>query len=342
MAYKNTQLRTDTLKPGRRGLRYWGILLFMVLLITTLFFQSIAEMRASNPLINLLGLTISLYLGTAIFEAYRATHALRFPVSESIAARSEFPLESVVFHSLDGLKLSGWLGPTRNGAWILLTHGFSSNRTSLLPLAQILMKHGYGVLLYDLRAHGRSEGNLCTWGWLETRDLLGALDYLCSRSDVDPRRIGALGISLGGQITIRAAAETETFRAVVVENPSAAGLQDHSFNEGFSFSKIVKYPYWWCVYACQSLLTGVAQPAGVLVDVVRISPRPLYLITTGRQDGARFVEQLYTAAGEPKSIWEISEARHAGSATARPEEYIRRMVGFFDKTLLTDKPQPES
>jgi len=341
MTYKNMRLQTETLKPRRRGLRYWSILLFLVLLISTLFFQSIAEMRTSNPLINLLGLTFSLYLGAAIFEAYRTTHALRFPISESIAAQLEFPLEAVSFHSMDGLKLSGWLSPTRNGAWIILTHGFSSNRTSLLPLANILKKHGYGVLLYDLRAHGRSEGNLCTWGWLETRDLLGALDYLGSRPDVDPRRIGALGISLGAQITIRVAAETGTLRAIVAENPSAAGLQDHSFVDGFSFSKIVMYPYWWCVYACQSLLTGVAQPPGVLAAIVHICPRPLYLIATGRRDGARFVQQLYTAAGEPKSLWEIPEARHAGGAAARPKEYARRLVEFFNKALLADEPQPD-
>ncbi len=37
----------------------------------------------------------------------------------------------------------------------------------------------------------------------------------------------------------------------------------------------------------------------------------------------------------PKALWEIPEAGHTGGIDARPAEYERRVVGFFDKTPLT-------
>jgi fermentation-respiration switch protein FrsA (DUF1100 family) len=69
--------------------------------------------------------------------------------------------------------------------------------------------------------------------------------------------------------------------------------------------------------------------------VGRISPRPLMLIAaphskTGEDLNRRFVR----AAGAPKTLWEISESKHMGGIVARPAEYERRVVGFFDRALL--------
>ena len=44
--------------------------------------------------------------------------------------------------------------------------------------------------------------------------------------------------------------------------------------------------------------------------------------------------RFYAAAREPKALWEIPEAGHVGGIDARPQEYERRVVGFFDDALL--------
>jgi hypothetical protein len=41
----------------------------------------------------------------------------------------------------------------------------------------------------------------------------------------------------------------------------------------------------------------------------------------------------YRAAGRPKILWEIPESKHVGGLEARPREYERRVVAFFDKEL---------
>jgi hypothetical protein len=45
-------------------------------------------------------------------------------------------------------------------------------------------------------------------------------------------------------------------------------------------------------------------------------------------------ETYHRLAGEPKAIWEIPEAEHVQGIKARPREYERRVVGFFDSALL--------
>ena len=43
--------------------------------------------------------------------------------------------------------------------------------------------------------------------------------------------------------------------------------------------------------------------------------------------------QYHAAASEPKELWEIPESGHTGGIDARPDEYERRVVGFFDRSL---------
>ena len=70
----------------------------------------------------------------------------------------------------------------------------------------MLVEHGYGVLLFDRRGEGASEGDPNIFGWAGDRDLHAAAEYLQGRPDVDPDRIGGIGFSVGGEMLLQAAA----------------------------------------------------------------------------------------------------------------------------------------
>ena len=72
----------------------------------------------------------------------------------------------------------------------------------------MLARHGYGVLLFDRRGEGESEGDPNAFGWQGERDIHAAVAFLQRRSDVDPARIGGIGLSVGGEMMIEAAAES--------------------------------------------------------------------------------------------------------------------------------------
>ena len=68
----------------------------------------------------------------------------------------------------------------------------------------------------------------------------------------------------------------------------------------------------------------------------RIAPRPVFFVyaTPGQGGEAELNEVFYDAAREPKEIWDVPGASHTGGIEAEPEEYERRVVGFFDRALL--------
>src|SRR5215813_1467388 len=96
---------------------------------------------------------LAFYVGVPLVRVLRVLHPPRsFPV-ETPASRG-LAYEDVTFPSTDGIKLSGWYIPSHNRAAVILTHGLTSNRGGVLDQAEVLAKAGFGVLLYDLRAHG--------------------------------------------------------------------------------------------------------------------------------------------------------------------------------------------
>ena len=68
--------------------------------------------------------------------------------------------EDVTFVTADGVRLSAWYVPSRNGAAVVLRHGATSTRVDTLDEAVVLAEHGYGVLATDARGHGDTRGRL--------------------------------------------------------------------------------------------------------------------------------------------------------------------------------------
>ena len=176
-----------------------------------------------------------------------------------------------------------------------------------------------------MRGYEGSDGSPNAFGWGATKDIDAAIGWLQQQRDVRSDRIGGIGFSVGGEQMLEAAAENPALRAVV------------SVRETLLYG-----PRGWI-----SLPTAVAQTAALAVlsdttpppslkDVIpRIAPRPVFLIYAGHGAGGEELNSTYyRAARQPKSIWRIPEAHHVGGPAARPAEYERRVIGFFDRALL--------
>jgi len=120
-----------------------------------------------------LGLLAFVYTVVPMGVALTEVHKFREPIGAPPAG-----YEEVAFEASDGVELSGWYRPTRNGATVLVVHGGGSDRTNSLAHGQLLARHGYGVLLHDSRGRGKSEGVQNAWGWGWTKDVAGALAFL--------------------------------------------------------------------------------------------------------------------------------------------------------------------
>jgi fermentation-respiration switch protein FrsA (DUF1100 family) len=243
--------------------------------------------------------------------------------------------EDVSFPASDGLTLHGWWLPAQNGAAVIVSHGLGGYRA--LGPAVVLARHGYGVLAFDWRAHGQSDGDLCTFGYQEVRDVEGALAWLQGQPGVDPGRIGMLGESMGAVVAIRAAAQLPAIRAVVADSPYPT--VEEAVTNVWRGSGLPAFPFAPLQLALGQWQTGL-DPADLrpVDDVGAISPRPI-LILAGGQDpitGPDAGQRFFAAAGEPRQLWFEPDLGHLELASARPAEYEQRVVGFFDATLLDE------
>jgi fermentation-respiration switch protein FrsA (DUF1100 family) len=264
------------------------------------------------------------------------THTLRahVPTPDLGAAH-----EDVSFTTSDGLRLEGWFVPSRNGATVIVVPGRSGPQKQ----TRLLVRNGYGVLLYDRRGEGASEGDPNMFGWGGDRDLHAAAAYLQSRPDVDPARIGAIGLSVGGEMLIHAAAHSDAFKAVVSEGASGQSLRDELDNPGLS-DRLLALPTQVSLTAALALFTDESPPPSLQSEVAKISPTPVLFVygekgQGGTEEGPN--RGFYAAAREPKRIWEVPNGQHVAGITTAPQEYERRVVGFLDDALLATEGDTE-
>ncbi len=242
--------------------------------------------------------------------------------------------ENVTISSVDNVQLSGWYIPSQNRAAVILLHGYGSNRAMMLPTAQALARHGYGVLLYDLRAHGQSSGAWRTMGWLDLNDIPAALAFLQHRQDVNPERIGIHGFSVGGQIAIRAGAQYNAIKAVIAEEPGFVKIEDAPAPKP-DLIELGAYAMNWVDERGIELRTGVPAPTGIADLIGKIAPRPIFIMGSGGSLSDRLAAHFYDLAGNPKTLWQVPETYHGGIPQARPQEYESKIVSFFDQALLS-------
>ncbi len=270
---------------------------------------------------------VLIIVGLAYLCASVFAHPPRVPLGLT-PAWYDLPYEEVTFPSADGLSLSGWYIPSQNGAAVIFCHGWSGNRHLGLSRAVGLARHGYGALLFDFRAHGQSAGRVCSLGPAEVDDLLGAIEYLKTRPEVEAERIGALGLSMGGAVAILAAASSQELRAIVVEGSYASKVPRPRPGS------VRDVPDFLMGYLCKKFIewqAGISFAAARPLDKIgAISPRPVLLIYGADIGDGR---QLYEVARAPKELWYIPEAPHIGGFATRPEEYAAKILTFYDQTL---------
>jgi pimeloyl-ACP methyl ester carboxylesterase len=274
-------------------------------------------------------LIIAFYIVLPIISAIRALHPIRYPLSISPADVGQ-AYEDVTLTTNDGLELSGWYIPSQNGAAVIALHAYNGDRSGTIYHADLLADHGYGVLMIDLRAHGQSKGELFPLGWDADRDVYAALDYLQSRPELDPGRIGVLGLSIGAEVALQAASRDPRIQAVLAEGASSQTFR------GWMISPDppgwILLPGDWVFFKSIELLSGVKSVDPLSEIVPHISPRALFLISAGGD--TPFARVHYAAAKEPKLYWERNEEGHIDALFAHPKEYAQKVIEFFDHALL--------
>ena len=253
-------------------------------------------------------------------------HPARYIPAGNWLKQNNILYQEIELTAADGVKLAAWYTPPKNGAVILVAHGYGSSRPE--DIYVMFAQSGYGVLAWDFRAHGASGGEFSTLGYYEQLDVEAALDYALSQPDVE--HVGAWGGSMGAATIILTAAKRTEIEAVVSD--SAFPTLEDVMRLNMPIEALQPLSVFFGEWSSVSDIDQV-RPVD---EIGKISPRAVFVID-GWQGAAVIMNspyRLYDAANEPKQIWVEDGVPHLGTYGNDPLDYKKRMTEFFDKWLL--------
>ncbi len=244
----------------------------------------------------------------------------------------------------DGHRVQGWLiappevDPSRRYPMVVSVHGgpssavaprWPSRWTALLPT------QGYFVFLPNPRgSYGQGEaftqGNVKDFGYGDLRDILRGVDAAVASAPIDAERVGIIGWSYGGYMTMWAVTQTERFKAAV----AGAGIVNWQSYYGQNRIDRWMIPFFGAsvyddpdVYARSSPITFIKKvktPTLVLHgDRDSEVPTP---------QGYEFWHALKTL-GVPTQLVIFENEGHAVSRPDHLRDMQRRVVAWFDEYL---------
>jgi uncharacterized protein len=244
--------------------------------------------------------------------------------------------EEVEFPSLDGTSLSGWFIPASETpvSTVVLLHGYGNTRFEMLPHAEFLHRAGHNVLLFDFRGRGSSGGKVVTAGLREPLDVRGAVSYLLTRPEVDAQRIALQGVSMGAAAGIMAMADDPRPAAIVAESAftDLRSTIERSFG-AFVYLPRVCRPA--TIRITEFRLGGRVDDIQPIKSIARLGERPSLIIDDlddqlVPDDSGR---RLFDAASGLKELWRVEETGHSAAWKTQPDEYRRRVLGFYERHL---------
>ena len=231
--------------------------------------------------------------------------------------------ETVDFQSADGTALHGWFIPAKNKpaksakATVVFSHGNAGSIGHHLGFCAWLAEASYNVIIYDYRGFGKSGGSPERRGMID--DVKAAFAYARKRPDIDTSRLVSYGHSLGGAQSVTALAETPVkgLRAIVIDGAFAS-------------------------YQAMARLIGGQLGASLVTDelapkdfVKKLTPVPLLVVHGSRDEVVPVSQgrQLFEAAGEPKTLFEVKSGRHGTALSDDGGAYRRKMIAWLDAVL---------
>lgn len=249
--------------------------------------------------------------------------------------------EDISFITIDKLTLHGWWIPAPGSVHtIVFLHGFHGSMDPDLKYAPSIHNAGYNILMFDFRAHGRSDGTTITLGALEVQDVNAAVEYALKRGS---EKIGLLGFSMGGRTALLAAPESNLVIRAIVSDGGPLNLTVAILHR----IKEKGFPWGLRHLLCGSLLLGLSVRTGK--NLFRINPVcnstnsskiPILLIHAEFDHYTNSVDLQRMVRGTCKNVTleVIPGVGHRETDTIGVDNYLSKIIAFFNYNL---KPMEE-
>jgi uncharacterized protein len=286
---------------------------------------------------------VLLCAAAAVFLADTTVHPNRRPLPadaevqiRDTAAALQSEVADVQIPAVDNAALSAWFIHPRhsNGDAVILLHGLGDNRLGTIGYAELLLKHGYSVLMPDARAHGASGGRIATYGLIEQDDVRRWFEWLARNEQ--PGCIYALGESMGAAELLQSLKAESGFCAVIAESAFS------SFRE-IAYDRIGQQ-FHVGPWVGRTVLRPIIEIALGFVrwkyhlNLAEVEPEQVVahthvpvLLIHGQIDGnipVRHSRRIKLRNAQVV-LWEVPGADHCGAISVAREEFLSKVLNWF-------------
>jgi uncharacterized protein len=239
---------------------------------------------------------------------------------------------NITFASGAGVLIHGWLvpGKPKQGV-VLLLHAVRGDRRDMISRAEFLRTKGYAVLLIDFQSHGENRGRRITYGYLESMDVTGAIQYLHHK--LPGEKVAVIGVSMGADAFVLADGRPPVDAVVLeqmyptINRAIASRVRSNIGPFAPLFSSLVMV----------EMQSRMAIPADRLSAIDRMGKigAPV-LIVNGTEDNHTTIEEAraeLAAAAPPKELWAVEGAGHVNLHEFAKAQYERRVGDFLARYL---------
>jgi len=301
----------------------------------------IAPSRFSGGFVIRLAFGILILLGVVLLALAGVGAGLTYYVvtrqnSQEAVTPQSYLLSNYIplgFTDRDGGEHEGWLLLGLRGApVIILSHGYDTNRSDFLSLGTVLRDNHFNVYIFDY--HGpKAKETISNLGSRQISDLLSVIDTLTKRPEINHKRLGLLGTSVGGYASLVAAQMNPKVSALVVDTTYTTpelmfDAQIDRLLGGSSglFHFLTASEFRWLVSRTDTfpMVANLPKLAGV--------PK---LIISGRDNPrlAEMTESIYNQAPQPKQLLVQEHSGTSLTSEAERNEYENQILNFFLQNL---------
>jgi esterase/lipase len=232
-----------------------------------------------------------------------------------------------------GGEHEGWLLLGLKGApVVILSPGYNSNRSDMLPLGTVFRENHFNVYVYNFDGPKAKEV-FSDLGIRQAADLMRAIETVTKQPGVNSRRVGLYGTNLGGYASLVAALESPKVKALAVDTIYEA--PDQMFENQVDRYLGGSSPLFRFLTETEfSLFTLGSKSYRVRENLPKLG-KMAKLFISGRDTPAlaEITEELYNLAPQPKQLRIMEHSQSTLASSAEKKEYENQVLSFFLKNL---------
>lgn len=239
--------------------------------------------------------------------------------------------EELYIASKFGYNIHGYYIPSGNSnKFMIFCHGVTVNKMNSIKYANLFLKRGFNVLIYDHRRHGQTGGKTTSYGYYEKHDLKSVVDWLKIRFGTNIT-LGIHGESMGAATLLQYAGMVEDGADFYIADCPFSDFYDqlnYRLREEFS---LPKWPLLPIANTFLKVRDGYTIKEVSPIDCIKNIQNPVLFIHSKDDDYilCEMTEALYEAKESNKQLFIAKKGNHASSYNENKEEYEQAIDQFL-------------